>query len=217
LTAREDLQEARYWSRKEKVVVERTITQCTQGSREEDSVWTGDELLAVAESIAYGIRQGLVKINSWSDAEWDGLLNTVLFAIRQIFNDDSSFVPVEDRIFELYSNDYDEHFAQAQGTTVGERAKPKTKEEDTRKWKALAPMIQMKSPFRKERHITLRATAMGLKSRSLTVDRQRDLADVLVPTGGPARRAQAMLKKILPKDKPVQGTSWMYRISELLN
>jgi hypothetical protein len=134
LTPRENLQKARSWSKKEKLVVERTVEECTQQSRDEDSVWSGEELLALAESIADGIRQGLVQINSWSDVEWDGLLNTVLVAIRQILNDDSSFVPAEDRILKLYSDDYDEQFAQTQGTTVGEGAKPQTKEHDKRKW-----------------------------------------------------------------------------------
>lgn len=111
-------------------MVERTVEECTQQSRDEDSVWTGDELLALAASIADGIRQGLVQINSWSDVEWDGLFNTVLVAIRQIFNDDSDFVSVEDRILKLYSNDYE-------STSLKPRARPLGKEPNPRRRKKI--------------------------------------------------------------------------------
>jgi len=179
LTAQEDLQGARYWSKHEKVAVEKTIAECAQRSQKKDkkSVWTSDELSALAGAIADDIRQALIKLDSWSEGEMDGLFDSVFVAVHQIFNDKSSepYLPVEDEIFTLYSNDYDQQFAQRQpgnGTNVGEETnKPKTKTGDTKKWQALAPLIHTKLPFRTEHQITLRATAMLLKSKLLTPDR----------------------------------------------
>lgn len=177
MTAREDQEGTRYWSKKEKLEVVKTIAEWTQQSRnkDKDTVWTGDELRDLAGSIAGGIENALNKLGSFSEGDRDVIYTSVLVAVRQIFIDDSfRSVPslaVEDEIIRLYSQDYDNEFAKElrrRSANAGEDEKPKTKAEDNRKWEALAPLIHMKLPFRNERQIKLRASEMNLKSESLT-------------------------------------------------
>ena len=152
-------------------VVKETVANYTQQPCKKGTIWSADELSALAETIADGIRQGLIEIKSWSDLEWESLHRTVLTAVRQIFSEDSPSSVQEEKVMKLFSEDFDIVFFQAScghnTNVMGKKIWESVAHYD-RKWRALAPLVKKKLPYIDDQDISSRAEGLGQKSRSLT-------------------------------------------------